>query len=93
MDFPTGIPGPFIWESPSHPSGEQALDVDTNTPTNCFYYNILLSIILTLIFSASLLAISEEFWYLMTGHFFNDNKTAKIPWHERSNASVSHDPP
>ena len=44
-------------------------------------------------FSANLLAISEECWYLIRGHFFNDNKTAKIPWHERSNASISHDPP
>ena len=44
-------------------------------------------------FSASLFAMSEEFWYLIIGHFFKDNKTAKIPWQERSNASISQAPP
>ena len=46
----------------------------------------------TFIFSASLLAISDEFWYLIIGHFFNESNTANIPWHARSIASISHAP-
>ena len=35
---------------------------------------------LTLTLSANLLANSDEFWNLIIGHFFNDNRTDVRPW-------------
>ena len=39
---------------------------------------------LTLTLSASLLAMSEDSWYLMTGHFFSASRTDVRPWVERA---------